>query len=754
MLTDLGAQSFTGIGGVDTAVLPARPVVFAGWSKPGHPTCTTHEIAAASNIDERTVRYHAGKGKYGEPVQPGTHIYMCAQLPASLRGNIEALREEHALGTTAVVTCTIFQWLPQDFSEAELQLARQKANFVLAVDRYHDCHGGTKPDAVRRVVEWAAKQQPFAFTNDLPDGINPKVHAGEMLLDGGHGGDSLLRLEGDRFPAYENYQKWSRAWAGYRDTTRQDFQYWALARRQRVAGAKRREGYQRPGDAAFWTEFAKWYETPRNVSFEESYREASGRGVREKWDCPSLYVVREWYNERMPACERRRVFRARNGKKAWYDKLSVYVVRNWRKVTPDLCWSFDNHLMNVFCRRWDEERKGWVKVRPWLCNAVDASSWFEVGRHFTADPSRDSVEYAFRDALVRYRRAPKIAYFDNGKDFKSLGMGLGFDAERVGEIIGGLNIQAMFALPYNPRAKINERDYLIGQHWFEKKQLTYCGDNHAMALALRPLLFGPGGTCEEDNHGRLLHPELVPTIEELAAAYAHWRETDRHTRVSHGKILDGKTPAQKYLAAPAAEQAVTDDQIALAFLRTVGRQILRQPRVTYRPPNARASEALIFEDEVLYEHIDEEVTIKFDATTLRAFVFDADGLMIKCSGPSGSVPAGIELDALTASHEQIRAQTRKLRGWERGARKGDDMRRMREAVEETSRQVAAERGITPGQARILVMKSDAELAAAAAKPAARTAALKDIPGTADDDAAWLRGETPEPTTKLENVNAP
>lgn len=751
MLTDLGAQVFSGVGGpVEPPAVPAK-AAFTGWQKPGHPTCSTHEIAAASNIDERTVRYHADKnGKYGEPVQAGTHIYLCAQLPASLRGDIEALREEHALGTEAVVNCTIYQYLPQDYSANELALARQKANFVLAVYRSLDAHGGTKPAAVRRVVEWAIKQHPVAFTND---GGDPTTCAGILLTTAGHNGHSALSLDGACFPAYENFRKWDAAWSKYRRHARDDFQFWVLAKRRRLAGVAQRANYQRPGDPRFWTEFAKWYETPKNISYEESYREACGAAKREHWECPSLFTVREWYTERMPANERRRVFRARNGKKAWYDKVSVYVVRNWRKVTPDLCWSFDNHLMNVFCRRWDEERKGWVKVRPWLCNAVDASSWFEVGKHFTADPSRDSVEYAFRDALVRYRRAPKIAYFDNGKDFKSLGMGLGFDAERVGEIVGGLNIQAMFALPYNPRAKINERDYLIGQHWFEKKQLTYCGDNHAMARALRPLLFGPGGPCEEDN-GRLLHPELVPTIDELAAAYAHWRETDRHTRVSHGKILDGKTPAQKYLAASAG-QTITDDQIALAFLRTVGRQILRQPRVTYRPPNARAREELIFEDEVLYEHLGAEVTIKFDATTLRAFVFDADGLMIKCSGPSGSVPAGIELDALTASHEQIRARTRKLRSWERGARKGDDMRRMREAVEATSEQVARERGITPGQARILVMQTDDQLAAAAAeKPAPRKAALKDIPGTADDDAAWLRGETPE-TTKLETVkNAP
>ena len=759
MLTDLGMQTLAGTAsgkrtnveqqnselrtsnpGLSEFEVQRSGIQSSGvsFSKPGHPTCTTHEIAAATNIDERTVRYHAKQGKYGEPVAAGTHIYLMGQMAASLRSAIESLREEHALGTAPVVNCSIYQYLPQDFSESELALARQKANFVLAVYRYLAAHGGTKPDACRRVVEFASKQHPFAFTND---GGDAKTSAGDLLLSAGHNGQSALRLDGMVFPAYENFQKWAKVWAKLRRHDLDDFQYWVLCRRQRVAGAKRKEQYQRPGDPRFWTAFANLFETSQARGADDCYREAAALATKAGLAVPSLRVVRWYYQEKMPAAERRRVYRLREGKKAHYDKKSIYILRDWRRVNADDWWSFDGHKLDVWVKMWDPLRQGFVPERPWLVNAIDSCSWYEVGRCFTFVPAQDTVELAIRNAFKRYHRAPGGFYFDNGREFKAAGKKLVMDEARLNEVCDNLNIEAMYALPYNPRAKVNERDYRNVVNWFERRQPTYSG-NAAISKSNFDQrwheLHKPGAPLECDSRGCLLHPELVPSLEEISALYDAYRSQEHHQRVRQGKICPNQSPAAKYLAAPARRE-MTADEVALSFLRDMGRQkVDSQARVFYKPPGCRADETLAFQDPALMNFEGRYVVVKYDIAEQRCFAFQElkggkDHVLIKGEGEFGSLPLDVALHPFDATQEEIRGKKRFHARLQRTERTGRRAGELLDASRELAKEVAADRGVTTGRAATFINTND-DVVARAAKNAERDQRRKKIMADLDAEA--------------------
>ena len=269
-------------------------------------------------------------------------------------------------------------------------------------------------------------------------------------------------------------------------------------------------------------------------------------------------------------------------------------------------------------------------------------------------------------------------------------------------------------LPYNPRAKVNERDYRNVVNWFERRQPTYSG-NAAISKSNFDQrwheLRKPGAPLECDSRGCLINWQLVPSIEEIAALYDAYRAQEHHQRVRQGKICPRQSPAEKYLKAP-TQREMTADEVALSFLRDVGRQkVDSQARVFYKPPGCRADETLAFQDAALMEFEGRHVFVKYDIAEQRCFAFQEikggkDLVLIKGSGEFGSLPLDEGLDPFRATQEQIRDKKRfhsKLQRTERTGRRASELL---EASRGLAQEVAADRGVTTGQAATFINTND------------------------------------------------
>jgi hypothetical protein len=682
---------------------------------------TPAELAAILNVDERSVRRRATRENWP---RTGGHTYAPSNLPDDLREALLAKRKrgmENFIAKTADdgITVKRLESLPQDFPDTEQKLARCKADFVLDVFRTLRAHPHlTQLDAVRLVVSRAEKIHPLPYQK-----VNENGEVVASLWTAGRGGGSLLSISDSRCPAKCNFNRWQSEWRPYRRDDLDDYQFWALCKRYGIGAKKFRENYWKneigaKGDKRFWAAFRMKYDKSAGLSFEEAYNECLPVAHANGWQPIPLHRIKYFYTEVMSEPERREVARAREGRKAWYDRKTIYIIRDWRRVPPDECWSFDGHKFDVWVAVFDATRHGWFPVRPWLVNCVDSCSWFEVGRHITAVTGRDSIDYAIRDALLKYHRLPGMFYFDNGREFKAEGAKFVTDEKRVLEVSGNFSVDCMFALPYNPRAKINERDYRNVVNWFERKQPSYAGNaaiNKSNFDQRWYEMHQPGGVLERadgSTSGRLAHPERLPSLEQFIALYDKYRAEIHHQRIRSGKICPRQSPAEKYLSA-VVNRRLTEDEIALGFLEYVSEQTIgRCPRISFKPRGVNAAGALEFEDPMLLNFTGKKVVVKVDTSVepIRCFAFERlsnDRLqLIKCGGPFGSVPIAIGIHPFRASTEEIRDRQRTYRSWVKAKRTGERHAAFIEARNALADQEACNRGITAEQAKVYVLTDE------------------------------------------------
>ena len=506
---------------------------------------TVAEIAAALGFTGRGVRMQAERGKLGVPICTRPYLFDPATLPEDVRRKVMARRRERDRALAAAATALapvgpVYHVPLSHFTDEEQATARQRADFVAEVDRLRierpDWTVDRVVDSIRHREETAARRR---------GGDDTAVLRYPALLCGGQRFNCQLTVK--------NFQNWTARWKPWRTGPLDTSNWWCLCDRYR--GQK----YHRPGDPKFWEILAALYETPtgRNLRqcVELACRQSLKAGVLAE-NLPTEKQVRYFYSEHADA---QSVEGRRGGAKHASDKISVYIIRDWRRVVPDQCWSGDHHNLRIACRRYDASVGGWRFCTPWLTNWLDNASWFEVGFHISAEPNRDTIELALRKAVESRGGAPERLYFDNGRDYAAVfspAGPLGYDGDRAASLCQSLGSVGMYALPHNPRAKVNERDYRIVDERFERLWPSYMGHNKAHLDALWTFAHpGDGFTLRHrlakypERHplaGCLVNWELLPTVDDVRAAYAKWRAEQRHKMVSKGRILNGQSPEERY----------------------------------------------------------------------------------------------------------------------------------------------------------------------------------------------------------------
>ncbi len=276
--------------------------------------------------------------------------------------------------------------------------------------------------------------------------------------------------------------------------------------------------------------------------------EAAGQG----WAWPSLRTVQRYVAEVLDP----KLRLAGREPRTYRDRCRPHIRRDWTQVPAMGCWVADHMIFDVLIPRLVDvkaargrkaTRKVWRWHRPWLTMYLDARSWMPIAwRVEFADPDGDRTMATFVDGVLAHGK-PEAVYLDNGKDFRMYRYSGGRKrparkgdrvvAEKsVRPILEMLGVEAVFARPYNPEAKVVEPFFRLVHEWFDKAWESYCGRSPAH----RP-------EHVKAMHGRAQEYHAAGlTIESFAAAFGEWLTGDYALRPSPAKAAGGMSAAQAF----------------------------------------------------------------------------------------------------------------------------------------------------------------------------------------------------------------
>lgn len=250
----------------------------------------------------------------------------------------------------------------------------------------------------------------------------------------------------------------------------------------------------------------------------------------------------------------------REGEKAYYDKCSLYVRRDYESIAPNDFWVGDTHTYDVMTLG-PNGKPHRLYLSAWL----DARSGVFVGWCITDSASSQATLNALRKAILAYG-IPKNVYVDNGREFLTFDIGgRGHRAKK--KIANGaapfeppgvfkrLGIKMTNAIVRNARAKLVERYFLEVKNSLSRLFPTYTGGS----VAEKP-----------DRLKKVLKTDNIPTDEEfistvnsLLGGYLNYQPYGGSVASDNGlpRIEVYKKHCKKQLMA-------SEDDLRLMFMRT------------------------------------------------------------------------------------------------------------------------------------------------------------------------------------------
>jgi transposase InsO family protein len=315
--------------------------------------------------------------------------------------------------------------------------------------------------------------------------------------------------------------------------------------------------------------FLSFYLTTRQMRAKECYR-ATASLTRSREGEAAARALPDYraFLRLVQALPREIVVRYRNGERAWAARYRPYIERDPTKVQdPDGTiremhvnewWVTDHMQFDVLCRLPDG-RLG----RPWLTEWIDVRSRRRMGWWVATGPSQDTVLAALADAIGR-GGVPAHVYMDNGREFTSMSPEGGFrkfrvrmDEARVETALAHLGVVPHFSRPRNPQARPIERWFGTTHEHFDKYFATYTGKD----TQHKP----------DELAAALKEPAKIPTVAQLAAAYALFVQKRANQDTSEGAGLEGRSPLAVWQAGMQApgyvHRTATEGELAFLFMK-------------------------------------------------------------------------------------------------------------------------------------------------------------------------------------------
>ncbi len=165
--------------------------------------------------------------------------------------------------------------------------------------------------------------------------------------------------------------------------------------------------------------------------------------------------------------------RMREGDKALKDKFLPYVERDAARLEVGDVFVADGktttfNIINPYTGK---------AQKSTLIGHLDWKSKDIAGWELMLTENVQAIASSLRNAILRLQRIPKIAYQDNGKAFKArfFQNSPSFEESGFYGLFGRLNIEPVFSLPYNARAKVIERVWREFVEGGEKLIPSYTG---------------------------------------------------------------------------------------------------------------------------------------------------------------------------------------------------------------------------------------------------------------------------------------
>ena len=201
----------------------------------------------------------------------------------------------------------------------------------------------------------------------------------------------------------------------------------------------------------------------------------------------------------------------REGMKAYHDKVEPYIERDISKIEVGDVFIADGHVLNFQVINPFTGKP----TRATLVGFLDWKSTALVGYEIMLEENTQCIASALRNSIINLDMIPKIVYQDNGRAFRAKYFtdDKGFTELGFQGLYSKLDIETVFARPYNARAKVIERFFKEFQEGFEKLLPSYIGSN---------IQNKPAYMMRNEKLHKQLHNDFVPTLEETIKMIDMW----------------------------------------------------------------------------------------------------------------------------------------------------------------------------------------------------------------------------------------
>ena len=302
----------------------------------------------------------------------------------------------------------------------------------------------------------------------------------------------------------------------------------------------------------------------------------------------------------------------REGEKALNDKVLPYNDRDITALEVGDVFVTDGHVLNFQILHPFTGKPCRMTMVMWY----DWASCMPVGWEIMPTENVQCVAAGLRRAIMTLGKIPKVAYLDNGKAFKAkVFTDKSIDFEEAGfyGMFARLNIETLFAWPYNAQSKVIERFFGTFAE-LERLMPTYTGTE----ISTKPAHMMRNEKLHKELHEKR-YGGWVPTIQEANNIIAGW--VSSYAERPHAAIK-GLCPGEvlKSGMGPGVDEA------ELRYLM-MSMEIKRVHR------NGISFMGRSYYDEALYGY-KEPVTMKYDFEDLsRVYVYDKTGAKLICEAP-------------------------------------------------------------------------------------------------------------------------
>ena len=309
--------------------------------------------------------------------------------------------------------------------------------------------------------------------------------------------------------------------------------------------------------------------------FKNLYLMEGAPSLQTCWDLTLGYAMRENGVERVnfPSCStfkrrlrrevpKQSIYLARYGESAWNRKYGNYIDRDYSSVICGEVWVSDHAQIDVACLTQDGN-----VVFPWVTAWRDYKSGKWLGWILqSGNPNSDHIFQLFYYAVNEFG-LPKDVIIDNGKDYRSKDFAGGrqFKVEtnqrKTRSMLGELNVNVHFALPYNAQTKPIERDFLKIKELLSKHCIGYRGGN---------VVERPEKLAKEIKAGKIIPFEVFKEV------FDDFVINVLNKRPSRGKNHEGLSPDQLFNQECAEVIKVESDALKLFCTRTSKNYTIRR----------------------------------------------------------------------------------------------------------------------------------------------------------------------------------